>query len=52
VANPSEAVIAYVCPVCGIELSRSDFDTPAADYYCPYCSSQQTPQQVPGKVGW
>ena len=51
-ADRYEAVIAFVCPVCGIEVFRSDFDAPAGDYYCPYCSSQQTPQQVPGKVGW
>jgi hypothetical protein len=36
----------YSCPVCGIELSRSNFDTPARDYYCPFCSTRQTPTVV------
>lgn len=33
----------YFCPVCGIGLSKSDFDTPEKDYYCPFCSTGQTP---------
>ncbi len=33
----------YFCPVCGIGLVRSDFETPEKDYYCPYCSTRQTP---------
>ena len=33
----------YFCPVCGIGLSKSDFDTPEKDYYCPFCSTRQTP---------
>ena len=36
----------YVCPICGIELAKSDFDTPARHYYCPYCSTRQTPSLV------
>ena len=33
----------YFCPVCGIGLSKSDFDTPEKHYYCPFCSTRQTP---------
>lgn len=33
----------YDCPVCGIELTRSNFDTPAAQYYCPLCATRQQP---------
>lgn len=41
----------YFCPVCGIGLAKSDFDTPAKHYYCPHCSTRQTPSLVgPPKV--
>ncbi len=33
----------YFCPVCGIDLERSNFDTPERDYYCPYCSTRSMP---------
>ena len=33
----------YFCPVCGIGLAKSDFDMPPEHYYCPYCSTRQTP---------
>ena len=36
----------YSCPVCGIELTQSNFDTPERDYYCPFCSTRQTPSVV------
>lgn len=36
----------YFCPVCGVGLSRSDFDKPERDYYCPYCSTRQTPSAI------
>lgn len=36
----------YFCPVCGVELRRSNFDTPERDYYCPYCSTRSTPSAV------
>ena len=36
----------YSCPVCGIELTRSNFVTPERDYYCPFCSTRQTPSVV------
>jgi len=45
-------VPAYVCPICGIELERSDFDKAPEDYYCPFCSSQQTPSRVTRRAGW
>ena len=51
-ADLPEAVVSYFCPVCGIELTRSDFDRPEGDYYCPFCSSQQVPQPVATKAGW
>jgi rubredoxin len=33
----------YFCPVCGIGLSKSDFDPPEKDYYCPFCITRQAP---------
>jgi DNA-directed RNA polymerase subunit RPC12/RpoP len=36
----------YVCPVCGIELSEANFETPAEHYYCPSCSTRQLPSLV------
>jgi hypothetical protein len=36
----------YFCPVCGIGLARSDFETPERDYYCPFCTTRQTPAVV------
>src|SRR6266508_2685017 len=33
----------HFCPVWGIGLSKSDFDTPEKDCYCPFCSTRQTP---------
>jgi DNA-directed RNA polymerase subunit RPC12/RpoP len=38
-----EALDEYFCPVCGAELSLSNFMTPERDYYCPYCATRQTP---------
>jgi len=46
----------YDCPVCGIELARSNFETPALDYYCPVCTTRQVPRRwtpgdaVPGRT--
>ncbi len=42
----------YFCPICGIELTQTDFDKPEEDYYCPFCSSRQTPHPVPQRAGW
>jgi DNA-directed RNA polymerase subunit RPC12/RpoP len=36
----------YFCPACGIELERSNFDTPERDYYCPFCSTRSMPSAV------
>jgi DNA-directed RNA polymerase subunit RPC12/RpoP len=33
----------YFCPVCGEEVSLSNFLTPEREYYCPYCATRQTP---------
>lgn len=42
--SPAEdAADEYFCPVCGVELSLSNFLTPERDYYCPYCATRQTP---------
>jgi Zn finger protein HypA/HybF involved in hydrogenase expression len=35
----------YWCPVCGVELAQSNFDTPENDYYCPVCTSRQLPKR-------
>jgi endogenous inhibitor of DNA gyrase (YacG/DUF329 family) len=42
----SVATETYDCPVCGIDLAQSDFDEPAQNYYCPFCSTRQTPQRI------
>jgi len=41
-----DAGFLFFCPVCGIELEQTNFDTPERDYYCPFCSTQQTPSPV------
>ena len=43
---PEGAADEYSCPVCGIGLTQSNFDTPERDYYCPFCSTRQTPSVV------
>ena len=35
----------YECPVCGVELARSNFETPQLDYYCPVCTTRQLPRR-------
>ena len=37
----------YYCPVCGIELARSNYETLEKDYFCPYCSTRQRASRVP-----
>jgi hypothetical protein len=39
----------YYCPICGIELVKSNYETFDRDYFCPYCSSQQRPSRVPAR---
>ena len=34
------------CPICGIDLTVANYDTPDADYYCPYCSTPQGPSRI------
>ena len=46
-ARTLEGPFHYYCPICGIELSRSNYETFDKDYFCPYCSSQQRPSRVP-----
>ena len=41
-----DAGFLFFCPVCGIELEQTNFDTPERDYYCPFCSTQLTPSAV------
>lgn len=45
-------VSTYFCPICGIDLALSDFDRAPEDYYCPFCSSQQTPSRATKRAGW
>jgi rubredoxin len=39
----------YYCPICGIELAESNFETFDRDYFCPYCSTQQRASRVPAR---
>jgi predicted RNA-binding Zn-ribbon protein involved in translation (DUF1610 family) len=43
---PAEEAFRYYCPICGIELSVSNYETPSGDYFCPYCSTDQRPSRV------
>ena len=44
-----EGSFEYFCPICGIELSRSNYETFDKDYFCPYCSTQQRASRVPAR---
>lgn len=39
----------YYCPICGIELSSSNYEIPEKDYYCPYCSTRQRASRAPAR---
>ena len=43
---PAEQAFLYFCPICGIELSVSNYETPGGDYFCPYCSTDRRPSRV------
>jgi hypothetical protein len=43
---PEVEALKYACPVCGIELTQANFDTPERDYYCPFCATRQAPSLV------
>lgn len=50
VPKPSiEESFEYYCPICGIELVESNYETFDRDYFCPYCSTQQRPSRVPAQ---
>jgi DNA-directed RNA polymerase subunit RPC12/RpoP len=44
--HPAEEAFRYYCPICGIELALSNFETPGEHYFCPYCSTEQRPSRV------
>lgn len=51
VPKPSiEEPFEYYCPICGIELVESNYETFDRDYFCPYCSTQQRPSRVPAQL--
>jgi predicted RNA-binding Zn-ribbon protein involved in translation (DUF1610 family) len=41
----------YECPVCGVELARSNFETPSVEYYCPVCTTRQMPRRWTPALG-
>ncbi len=45
-AHPVTMSYRYSCPICGIDLTVANYDTPDADYYCPYCSTPQGPSRI------
>jgi rubredoxin len=47
-----ESPFDYYCPICGIELAKSNFETLDRDYFCPYCSTQQRASRVPARSRW
>jgi predicted RNA-binding Zn-ribbon protein involved in translation (DUF1610 family) len=42
----------YFCPICGTEVTRSDFDKAEGEYTCPFCGSEQTPAEGRRRSGW
>jgi hypothetical protein len=40
----------YYCPICGIQLVESNYESFDRDYFCPYCSTQQRPSRVPARL--
>jgi uncharacterized Zn finger protein (UPF0148 family) len=49
-APPSERMFDYYCPICGVELAESNYETFDAEYFCPVCSTQQRPSRVPARA--
>jgi uncharacterized Zn finger protein (UPF0148 family) len=45
-----EGLFDYYCPVCGIELVKSNYETYDRDYFCPYCSTQQQASRAPSRT--
>jgi rubredoxin len=41
----------YYCPICGIQLAKSNYESFDRDYFCPYCSTQQRPSRAPARLG-
>ncbi len=44
-----EEAFRYFCPICGVELAVSNYETPVEHYFCPYCSTEQRPSRVPSR---
>jgi hypothetical protein len=51
VPKPIDGLFEYYCPICGIELAKSNYETFDKDYFCPYCSTQQAPSRVSARRG-
>lgn len=50
IAVPTQTIegpFEYYCPICGIELAKSNYETFDKDYFCPYCSTQERASRVP-----
>lgn len=39
----------YYCPICGIDLAKSNYESFDRDYYCPYCGTQQRASRMPAR---
>ena len=39
----------YYCPMCGIELSRYNYETPEKDHACPFCGTRQRASRAPAR---
>jgi hypothetical protein len=44
-----EGPFEYCCPICGIELAKSNYESFDKDYFCPYRSTQQRASRVPAQ---
>ena len=40
----------YYCPICGIELTESNYEASDEDYFCPYCSTRHRASRVAARV--
>ena len=45
------ALFDYHCPICGVELAESDYETFDPDYYCPSCGTQHRASRAPARLG-
>jgi predicted RNA-binding Zn-ribbon protein involved in translation (DUF1610 family) len=48
-APPSDRGFDFYCPICGVQLTGSNYDSFDAEYFCPVCSTRQRPSRAPAR---